>query len=370
MFKQFTRKPGEEITHVLMDGGILSVPFDKMEEFYSIYIHSVKTNQKVYVVEQKTKLYNFFVDVDYIVDEALTSDNIVSIASAICDKVSVFSPGTPALVSVSEPKNKNGKIKTGIHINWPGLVVDQTNAMALMEHIIQHLSSVDPSKEWTKYIDQSVYKGSGFRLPWSHKKAKHEQCDGKGCSECQKGKITEGMYLPILFNSECITQDITLEKLQWATVRSQAKQCSVYIPPTSTDFVGTSIKTTHIDILQEFIQKNIEGQSKAKVLKVTKGKKSMYSYAVSTDTRYCANKKAQHNSNHVWFEVNSKERTICQRCHDDQCEKYTGRKHRVPDKICEIMFGSTCNKSVLDNVYLHTVPHSRPPRALCSLFTS
>ena len=48
------------LSHVLMDGGVLSVPFDRLNEFYEKYIEAVKSGEKLFVVEQKSPVYNFF----------------------------------------------------------------------------------------------------------------------------------------------------------------------------------------------------------------------------------------------------------------------------------------------------------------------
>ena len=64
MFKQLCNKhdfvSGKNISHVLMDGGVLSVPFDRLNDFYSVCIQCIKNGEKIYVVEQKTDNYNFF----------------------------------------------------------------------------------------------------------------------------------------------------------------------------------------------------------------------------------------------------------------------------------------------------------------------
>ena len=75
------------LSHVLMDGGVLSVPFDKLNDFYEKYIEAVKKGEKLYVVEQKTETYNFFVDIDYKDERALTLEEIQDICKVICDKV-------------------------------------------------------------------------------------------------------------------------------------------------------------------------------------------------------------------------------------------------------------------------------------------
>ena len=45
MFKQLCNKhdfvSGKNISHVLMDGGVLSVPFDRLNDFYSVCIQCI-----------------------------------------------------------------------------------------------------------------------------------------------------------------------------------------------------------------------------------------------------------------------------------------------------------------------------------------
>ena len=91
------------LSHVLMDGGVLSVPFDKLNAFYEKYIEAVKKGEKLFVVEQKTETYNFFVDIDYKDERALTLEEIQSICKIICDKVKRHG-GKECLISVSPPK--------------------------------------------------------------------------------------------------------------------------------------------------------------------------------------------------------------------------------------------------------------------------
>ena len=60
MFKRWCRqqgfcKSGPNLSHVLMDGGVLSVPFDRLNDFYMKCIEAVNSGEKIYVVEQKTE---------------------------------------------------------------------------------------------------------------------------------------------------------------------------------------------------------------------------------------------------------------------------------------------------------------------------
>ena len=76
------------LSHVLLDGGVLSVPFDKLNDFHEKYLDAVKRGEKLFVVEQKTPNYNFFVDIDYKDEKALTIEEIKSMCKIICENVS------------------------------------------------------------------------------------------------------------------------------------------------------------------------------------------------------------------------------------------------------------------------------------------
>ena len=69
MFKRWCIDQGfannSNLSHVLMDGGVLSVPFDRLNDFYEKYVDAYTASEKVFIVEQKTENYNFFMDLDY-----------------------------------------------------------------------------------------------------------------------------------------------------------------------------------------------------------------------------------------------------------------------------------------------------------------
>ena len=46
-------------THVLMDGGILQVPFEQLDEFYVECIHAVRLGKKLYVVSKRRMSSSF-----------------------------------------------------------------------------------------------------------------------------------------------------------------------------------------------------------------------------------------------------------------------------------------------------------------------
>lgn len=343
--KLVSKRNDTSLSHVLMDGGVLYVPFDKLNEFYEQYVMAVKRGEKLFVVEQKTELYNFFVDIDFKGEKALTIDEIKDICKIICIKVKSHN-GKDCLISVAQPKNVDGKVKTGIHLNWPGLVVNQKSAIALRDHILIALYTVKGNVDWEKIIDSAVYgdlkrssKGSGFRLPFSYKKGKHDECQGKGCEQCNKeGKITQLSYLPVFMYKHGplnaildIDQTPTLEIMKMATVRTDSKEFYEIDSPSTKVvkegcFSDTEIKNEIKDenIIMEvenFIQNNLEGQNTAIVKNIYKHKNQFF---VSTTSQYCENLGKKHGSNHVWFYISAD--IIAQKCFC-RCETLVGRRN-------------------------------------------
>jgi len=47
------------LSHVLMDGGKLSVPFDRLNEFYDKYIESVKSGEKITLSNRRVRPITF-----------------------------------------------------------------------------------------------------------------------------------------------------------------------------------------------------------------------------------------------------------------------------------------------------------------------
>ncbi len=296
------------LSHVLMDGGKLSVPFDRLNEFYDKYIEAVKSREKLYVVEQKSDTYNFFVDIDYKSQEALGIDEIKDICKVICDEVKKHGGGE-SLISIAQPKKCGELIKTGVHLNWSGFVVDQSSAIALREYILVALSRYQSDVIWDDIIDSSVYgngdrktKGSGFRMPWSFKKAKHDACSGRGCSGCDNGKVDQVEYLPLFIYTQApfstlmrIDPEPSVKILKMSAVRTDAPQNihvetpNVRVVRKEGSFTSDEMKDEvydEIKLFRKFIAK-LEGQ----VMHISLNYSVQWHYRVATNSKYCENLK-------------------------------------------------------------------------------
>ena len=326
-----------------MDGGVLSVPSDRLPEFYAKCVECIRAHEPIFVVEQKTDVYNFFVDIDYKDTEPLTVEGIKTMVRIIYDKVATFG-ATECLVSIARPKPVGaGKIKSGVHMNWPGFPVAQEGAFALRDHIIGVLDKVFPKIPWTQVVDLAVYKGAGFRMPWSHKKSRHGACQGKGCEKCEGGRIIESPYLPVFVfrDGQIEPMDFTepcVETLVLATVRSDATNPVVITPlepvPEKPKVRTEEVHDSELSArIQAFVRINFPGQGACEITKVSKNKGS---YVCSSKSRFCESVGREHASNHVWFSID--EGGVCQRCHDDGCKQYKSRARIPGTTLMKLLF--------------------------------
>jgi hypothetical protein len=279
-----------------MDGGILQVPFEQLEEFYLECVHAVRLGKKLYVVEQKTDVFKFFVDLDYKGPEALPDDVILNLVGVMH---SVVQKGR-CIIARAEPRIVDGQVKTGVHIHWPDVFVTKSEALALRTRILLDLPE-DP--EWSQRIDASVYGGSGLRMLWSHKR--------------EKG-IDSKPYVP--------WRDIEGNVFEPVPSPEILKLFAVRTNEVSNESVNVEITCAP---LERYIRKYLKGQELANVRRVMR--KASDTIIVQTDSKYCERIQGEHKSNHVWFGIRGE--LICQLCHDDECNRIAAEKNANNEKL-------------------------------------
>jgi hypothetical protein len=293
----------KSVTHLLLDGGTLSVK----EGFHEDYICDVLNNERLCVVEKKTQLFRFFVDVDYVGEQQLDFEKVAVEISKVVD-------AGPCVIAKAAPRNTEKGTKYGMHMIWPESAVNKQRANSIRVKILDEFGP----DEWEKIIDGSVYSGSGLRMLWSYKK-EHDSTP-----YVPWGKIDEhGTF------REFTNKDPSVHFLDLFSIRIQDQK---FLEET---VIGGS---DHCE-LETFIRKNMPGQEKTKITRVGKCKNKK-DYWVRTDSRYCENVKREHKSNHVWF-VLSPKGTIGQMCEDETCKGWKGRLYRIPSRLIP-------NEGVLD----------------------
>ncbi len=282
MEKWFTKKAP---THLQMNGGpSIHVNWKDRDKFMAEYINQVKTN-KLYLVELKSPVFKFFMDIDFVSHEQLSKDDIIEISKRVNQKI----PGR-CLVAVSKPVYKGDGIKSGIHLHWPNINVTKTKALELRNLLDDDIR---------QFVDESVYKGSGLRMLWSYK----------------KGDFAPYVPLYDLSTDIWLPQNPDIDVLKLFSIRTNEKMSeSENVPETN----GTPI--------EKFINKYIRGQEKTKVKKVRKrGSK----WKIECDSKFCENKNDHHKSNHVYFVIDTQRMTIHQECFDEDCKGFKGKMYKL-----------------------------------------
>lgn len=293
--------PAAPFTHLLMDGGMLFVPMEEIDEFYRAYIEDVTHGHKLYVVEQKTNIFKFFVDLDYKAKEALTKDEIVRICTALNEIVDCGR----CCIARSRPRACAEGIKTGVHVHWPDKHVTRATAMALRTKILDAFPETESGLDWSKVIDSSVYCGSGLRMIWSHKKP------------------TGDPYVPWkILGGDDFNKEFDAGLLDLFTIRVNDDD----------DDSHTLMDEATSSALETFICRNMVGQERARIKKIIRHEKSGGWY-VQTDSRYCERIHEYHKRNHIWFNIFRG--VITQRCFDEDCAKFSGRDHNLPPTVIE-----------------------------------
>lgn len=310
------RVPKGSGTHLLMDGGILYVPSAEINDFYKEYIACVNLGTKLYVVEQKTEHFKFFVDLDYKAPEKLKDEDLLQFCSIIHQAIETSSQ---CLIARAHPRPVKEGIKSGVHIHWPGLIVTRTQALNLRTKIIMSLTSDFPF-DWDKIIDASVYSGSGLRMLWSHKKP------------------TGDPYIPWkeLNGSRDFQKQPDLDVLALFAIRTE-------------DDERTTEVLADTGALEQFIQKYMEGQGRSRIKKVQRHEND--GWFAQTDSKFCERIHGNHKNNHVWFHISS--RRISQRCFDEECREFCGEKVILSPSIVEqlndvAIVGSPSNSFIMD----------------------
>lgn len=289
MEKWFTKKSP---THLQMNGGpSLSVPWKDRDKFMTEYINQVKSG-KLYLVELKSPVFKFFMDIDFVSDEKLTKDQILEISKRVNNRI----PGR-CLIAVSKPTEKDSKIKSGIHLHWPNLNVTKMKALELRNMI---------DEDTRQFVDESVYKGSGLRMLWSFK----------------KGDFPPYVPLYDLSTDTWFNQNPDIDVLKLFSIRTNDKLSE-----------SDSLPETNSTPVEKFINKYIKGQERTKVKKI---KKRGSQWKIESDSKFCENKNCNHKSNHVYFVIDTKRLTIHQQCFDEDCKGFKGRMYKLSSDTIDV----------------------------------
>ena len=343
-------KKGDPCTHVFMDGGRFKIESDSVEAFNNIYCESIRSKERLCIVELRSRpKFNFFVDVDFMDTEEMDNDMLMCICN-IC--FSVVNNNDTMIACITNPRIKDDMVKTGIHLHW-GTQILETDVPPIINNILTKLSTKYPNHKWKDFIDTSVYRGGGLRMKWSYK--------------YQNNKFYDP-YIPALEINKKGTRTLPSGISPWLLSKVSIRDFKSKINEIQLDKFSALQRTnqqTADPQIESWIRKNIKGQENAQVLCLYTHPHCIY---IKTNSRFCSRVKREHCSNHVYFYIDLKKNTICQRCFDEQCCKceYSSANKKIPVplviKYKPNPFGScfsSPHKAVMANFERKTTKHYR-----------
>ena len=364
---------GDEYTHLSMIGGKWRIGEENIEEFRNVIRMCYRDNMPLSIVECKTPIFRYFIDIDFISNMGLKIETMKEYVKDILRLIkecfieesgnmdSVYK--TYGYMTSPRPKIKNNEeyIKTGCHVYIPGLHVDGQIALGVRMYIVKKMTELHPLHKWNEIIDESVYKGpGGLRLPYTSKLEKCKCKIKKACGLCANGTINDGgIYLPVfVLNGGVLDEDKDiLEKLK-SNIRLSLSKSTIQlynnynkavvnqniigqytkrkrIQPTKIKegliYSDNNISGNIIKLIESFIRDNIHCYKTAKITGVSKVEFNdrngvqRCQYLINTDSKWCQNINKAHRSNHIYFMIKPNG-DLVQKCFCT-CETLKGRSN-------------------------------------------
>jgi len=282
-------------SHYIMDGGKLNI--EDVDKFNDGYIHDILRRKRLCYVERRTPHFKFFIDFDYVNDVDIKSEYIYELVS----KCKPYTHGTCYISRASTRRVKEG-LKCGVHLHWPDMIVNSQKAIKIRNSIIADVP------HYAKYIDASVYNGSGLRMLWSYK----FQNDVYYEPYKPWKRITPAGFVMDL------PQEPSKSILELFTIRTTEQD--EYTANTDLD----------TDVLESHVRSVMKGYETVRIKKVGRTRNDQGFY-IQTDSKYCENIKREHKSNHVWFYITNN--TIRSECYDESCKGFKSQGYKLPPSI-------------------------------------
>jgi hypothetical protein len=355
-------------THLMLNGGKLYIKNENMELFYENYYNStIVQDEKNYIVECRKDIFILFFDLDFLLNEEkykkIKENNnkiFIEIFRIINDIIyDFFDKYYECIITTAETKKvkklckseenpenivQKENFKVGFHLHFPEIITNKKIVMEIRKTCLIRL------KKYTEYfenkisdiIDEHVYTGPGLRLTYSKK--------GHFISQT-KEFIDEGrpytLFLTLRNNEEntdmlnlyqdkkllikhtsIITQETDIINIK-NNPNLNCEECEEienenYEYDNKTGSWNRLLKddVRHIEILR-FFNTYVKDYSTKDI------KRIFYSdnenvYILCSVSKYCNNIGRNHNSEHIYFKLNSL--GIFQRCFC-KCDTTDGRKH-------------------------------------------
>jgi hypothetical protein len=207
----------------------LYIPDELISEFMDTYTRTLEDGKEcMYIVERRTPIFKMMCDLDFF-DHMDGKDRsyeyraaIETIQRTMCElgfSGHVVVCGTEDKV-IDATDDHPVLTKTGKHLVWPTINVNDSTALLLRHGFIKRLETVRGERpkynSWNDVVDERIYTANGMRMIGSRKTERCPNCNRKGCENCNKrGWIDIGrIYRPeYVISSDVAVDSEELDRL-------------------------------------------------------------------------------------------------------------------------------------------------------------
>lgn len=233
----YTIPPGSKDkveTHMSLAGGPfgrLSIPDDKHETWLSVYANELEKNRhSLFFAERRTPIFRMHFDLDFCQPDPVDLLLFTALARTCREVFRNFFPHVaddakmwrcailvatpkPTTVAPTEEADDGQRVKSGCHMLWPWMYVDQVQALQMRANVVDTLMRTWPPRggrenSYDDVVDRTVLTSNGLRMMGSDKASRCKHCKKTTRDKCLPcngtGIITENRpyVLAMVLNHE------------------------------------------------------------------------------------------------------------------------------------------------------------------------
>lgn len=166
-------------THTSLKGGKYFIPDEHKDQFYELYVESIRDQEKQFLTEKSTEIGPLRVDFDFIYGNDITKhlhtrEQVLTFCKAYMDEIKQYLVlGETTDLYIMEKRKptldtKKNRMKSGIHIVVPNVCTHKFVEQRVRRNLLKNMSSYFPSlpltETWEKIYDEGVVNRS---VPWT-----------------------------------------------------------------------------------------------------------------------------------------------------------------------------------------------------------
>jgi len=353
-----------DLSHLLLDKGVLCIPESANQEFVHEYAKGVLTKGRPpCIVEYKLKTFRMFYDLDIFttsemakkMTEGVFSEDVRRFFYLVCETTAMLfdvSKTTVTMCISNMSKKKGDGFKVGVHLTFDNIFVTSPTALYIREKVLEKLVCEENpfSNTWDSIVDSSVFKGSGMRLPWSAKnddlKRFYVPMMEYVLDSNESGIVEHKLEPEVICKSVSAIRDLLIKvclrtRGSLTKLRNPEVNIEDASPSHSGSFSHPSLKQFSgvVEEMAKYIPDVYTG-------KVTGVIRTEFVYMFRHSSRYCANVEREHHSSNTYFLVTkSGMRQCCYSRKEEDigrkyclCSQFRGDLIKLPKKMMDELF--------------------------------